>query len=160
MRSSKVKLKTNTAVFVCVRGWADVCEWSTNMWAIQASMWTSSLRLAALDLWDSHPAHCVRHVPPFETWMAPAECVWLSEWVITELGRQLAVSCVWPGAPCVKTPGEDNTLHVLFVNSMLWPYVLQSCHLIHSLMYVLYCSSAVVRVADPFSLCVGWYSSE
>jgi len=40
---------------------------------------SNPLRRAALDLWDSHPARCVRHVPPFETFMAPAECVCVCE---------------------------------------------------------------------------------
>lgn len=44
-----------------------------------ATMRTSPLRIATLDLWDSHPAYCVCIVPPFETLMAPAECV--TEWV-------------------------------------------------------------------------------
>lgn len=71
--------------------------------------------------------------------------MWLSEWVITELGP--AANCVLrlPPVPlCIETPGEDNTLHVLFLNSLLWPSVLQSWHLIRSLV-----CTAVVRVADP-----------
>ncbi len=148
--SSKLLVTSHCCVYVCVYGCADVCHWSTNMWAIRASMWMSPLRLAAQDLWGSHPAHCVSHVPPFETLMAPVECV--TEWV-GDNGAGPAASCVLrlPLVPLAsKHQGEDNTLHVLFLNSLLWPYVLQSCHLIYLPMYDLYCSSAVVRLAEPF----------
>ncbi len=113
-----------TLQFVC--GSANVSPWFD---APRTSMWTSPLRVAALDLWDSHPAPCVCHVPPFETLMAPAECV--AEWVGDNRAGPAGLRPAFaPGAPCIPTPGEDNTLHVLFLNRLLWPHALQSCHLI------------------------------
>ena len=123
------------SIFVC--GYGDVCKWSTNTWVIWASIWTSPLRLGAVDLWDSHPAQCVRatcHVPPSETLMAPAECV--TEWV-GDNGAGLGASCVLRlplVPPALKKTGEDNTL---FLNSLHWPKVLCSCHLIYNPFMVL-----------------------
>lgn len=74
-------------------------------------------------------------MPPFETLMAPAGRV--TEWVGDNRAGIAAIHdlCL-PLVPLVsKHRGEDNTLHVLFLNIMFWPCVLQSCHLIDSLMY-------------------------
>lgn len=94
------------AAFVCV-----CAGWRSDMWAIRACMWTSPLRLAALDLWDSHPALCACHVPPFETLMAPAECV--TEWV-GDNGAGPAASCVprLPLVPLASKHQGKTTLHM------------------------------------------------
>lgn len=105
MSVSRVSLVTlNCCVCACV------CVWRC-LWAVPAGMWTSPLRLAALDLWDSHPAHRVCHVPPFETLMDPAECV--TEWV-GDNGAGPAASCVLrlPPVPRASKHQGKTTLYM------------------------------------------------